>query len=296
MTAPKILIIDDDDTVLSTLTLILKRSGYEVLTSRRVTCLDLIFREEPALILLDVQMPGIDGETAAAILTRERQGIKGKIVFHSAHDASILDRMARTAGIDGFICKTAGIHELIRQVESFIGPGTGSRVRPATPVSPPRRLTPPPFEAPPRNPPAVKAEPASPSGARRILLVDSDESYLRSMRTSLRAMSVDAETTTSSFCTNQILLQKPELVVLGIEVQGISGEILASIIRSVPGLPPTMLILLVSARSEKFDTLVREGRIDAVVVRSSDWVTMAHEILQELDNFRMRIPGSVYSR
>ena len=58
----KILLIDDEKSLVYILAEILKKNGYEVVTALNgLDGLETAFREDPDLILLDVTMPGLDG-------------------------------------------------------------------------------------------------------------------------------------------------------------------------------------------------------------------------------------------
>ena len=69
MSKKKILAVDDDPSVLALLEKRLVASGYEVLTAANgQDALEIAKRELPALIILDILMPGLDGSETAARL------------------------------------------------------------------------------------------------------------------------------------------------------------------------------------------------------------------------------------
>ena len=62
MRKTKILVVDDEHLIRWSLEQNLKKQGYEVLTaSNGEEALKLVHEEQPELILLDIQMPGING-------------------------------------------------------------------------------------------------------------------------------------------------------------------------------------------------------------------------------------------
>lgn len=71
------------------------------------------------LIILDVQMPGVLGDTLAQGLRAER-GVRVPILLCSGHDEAALAERARIAHIDGYISKQAGIDAMVAQVRRIL--------------------------------------------------------------------------------------------------------------------------------------------------------------------------------
>jgi two-component system cell cycle response regulator len=69
-----ILIVDDEDDILFILKSVLSKKGYSVKEAYSgEECLEILKREEPDLIFMDIMMPGIDGwETTKKIKTDPR--------------------------------------------------------------------------------------------------------------------------------------------------------------------------------------------------------------------------------
>ena len=60
--SPKILVADDEPNIVISLEYLLKREGYTVVIARDgQEAVDAIVREQPDLVLLDIQLPGEDG-------------------------------------------------------------------------------------------------------------------------------------------------------------------------------------------------------------------------------------------
>ncbi|RYE80138.1 MAG: response regulator, partial [Oxalobacteraceae bacterium] len=95
---PKILVVNDDPASLLALTSLLEQwadeSNYEVLSARSgQDALRQVLRNDFAVILLDVNMPGMDGfETAEAIHQRPRSA-DIPIIFVTAFLADEIDRL-----------------------------------------------------------------------------------------------------------------------------------------------------------------------------------------------------------
>ena len=68
----RVLIVEDDETLLETLEYNLTRQGYETPTATDgLAALDVARQEHPDLIVLDISLPGIDGFEVCRILRRE---------------------------------------------------------------------------------------------------------------------------------------------------------------------------------------------------------------------------------
>ena len=112
-----ILVVDDDEIILSTLTLFLEDEGYAVVAaSNGKEALEHMEREHPRLILLDMKMPVMDGWAFAAAY-RERPGPHAPIiVMTAARDArSRADEIAA----DDFLAKPFDLDRLLDLVRRY---------------------------------------------------------------------------------------------------------------------------------------------------------------------------------
>ena len=82
----RILVVDDDVNLLRLLRTILIAEGFEVLTSGDgFSAIDLVAGERPDLIILDLQMPGMDGRTVYREL--RMRGLNTPVLIASAFGA-----------------------------------------------------------------------------------------------------------------------------------------------------------------------------------------------------------------
>ncbi len=111
-----ILIIDDDPAIRATVADILTSEGYAVATAiNGVDGLQWLERVEPALVLLDMRMPLMDGWGFARAL--QSRGIQVPIlVMTAAQDAR---RWANEIDAQGYVAKPFDLLELLDAVERF---------------------------------------------------------------------------------------------------------------------------------------------------------------------------------
>ena len=116
-----ILVVDDDEIILSTLALCLEDEGYAVVAaSNGKEALQRVEREHPRLILLDMKMPVMDGWAFAAAY-RERPGPHAPIiVMTAARDAR--SRAAEIAA-DGCLAKPFDLDRLLDLVRRYAAQG-----------------------------------------------------------------------------------------------------------------------------------------------------------------------------
>ena len=115
-----VLVVDDDTSILDTVTSILSGEGYDVVSAATgQEALEAVARKQPLLILLDMRMPIMDGWAVARAL--RAQGISIPIVVMTAAESA--KRWADEVGAEGYLAKPFGLDELLTIVERFRGPG-----------------------------------------------------------------------------------------------------------------------------------------------------------------------------
>src|SRR5262245_65488160 len=92
---PTVMVIDDSEIVLSVTRNVLETAGFRVLThSRPSGCVALILQEKPQLVLIDVNMPLIGGDTIAKLFGKARPNNDTIVLLYSslsaaAHEATV---------------------------------------------------------------------------------------------------------------------------------------------------------------------------------------------------------------
>ena len=121
MNPGRILIVEDNPKNLKLLRDVLRFSGYEVIEATSgEDGVRLAASEEPDLILMDLQLPGIDGAEA---LRRIRAGERTREVPVVAVTAFAMDHdreRAFASGFTGYVEKPISIRRLPQQVKDFL--------------------------------------------------------------------------------------------------------------------------------------------------------------------------------
>ena len=118
---PKILIIDDNVDRVRMTSRVLTREGYQVLTAADgETGLDMAIDERPDIILLDLGLPDVDGQTLVGWLRREPNLAGVPIVAVTAWPDDVAAQMVAAYGFDGYISKPIQFALLCEQVAAFL--------------------------------------------------------------------------------------------------------------------------------------------------------------------------------
>lgn len=109
-----VMVVDDNPTLRELIAVQLQSSGYTVVEARNGReAVDSARRECPDLILMDIQMPVMDGLDATRVIRSIRELCQMPIVAFSAYgDGEENRRAAREAGCTDYVSKTVGIIEL----------------------------------------------------------------------------------------------------------------------------------------------------------------------------------------
>lgn len=132
----KILIVEDNVANMKLATMLLRNLGHEVLGAVDAESGMMLARSElPALILMDVQLPGIDGLTATALLKRDPTTAGIPVIALTAMAMQSDREKSRVAGCDAYIAKPLRYQELYAAIEKLL-PAGQVRHSAAAPLSP----------------------------------------------------------------------------------------------------------------------------------------------------------------
>jgi len=118
---PKILVVDDEEDVVTFIKRALAMEGMEVVTAfDGLSALDTALEEEPDLIILDIMMPIMNGyEVCAQLRLQDKMQEVPIILLSSAYTTDTV-RQAKIAGGSGYIAKPFTPGELVTEIRKLL--------------------------------------------------------------------------------------------------------------------------------------------------------------------------------
>jgi CheY-like chemotaxis protein len=133
---PLVLVVDDEHVIADTLSIILEKSGFSVMTAYDgATALQLATDLNPDLLITDVMMPGMTGIELAITMTQSIP--QCKILLFSGQAATVdLLESARHEGYD-FITLTKPVHptDMLKRISECLATSEQTRTIPSSTVS-----------------------------------------------------------------------------------------------------------------------------------------------------------------
>lgn len=126
----RILIIEDNPANMKLASLLLQNAGHSVLCAVDAeTGLALARSAAPALVLMDIQLPGMDGLAATALLKRDPATAAIPVIALTALAMKSDREKSQLAGCDAYIAKPLRYQELYATIDALLaaaapaGPG-----------------------------------------------------------------------------------------------------------------------------------------------------------------------------
>lgn len=114
----KILVVDDDESIVDAIRLLLETSGYQVdTTANGKEVVPKTISYKPDIILLDVLLSGADGRTICAELKSTPSVKHIPVIMISAHPSA--EKSIREAQADAFLPKPFEVDELLELLQRF---------------------------------------------------------------------------------------------------------------------------------------------------------------------------------
>jgi two-component system cell cycle response regulator DivK len=120
----KVLLIEDNATNMAMAIFFLQSAGHTVLTATDAEGgLTLAREQQPQLILMDIQLPGMDGLQATALLKKDQATQRIPVIALTALAMKGDEQRIRAAGCDGYIAKPMRYREFLATVADQLAQG-----------------------------------------------------------------------------------------------------------------------------------------------------------------------------
>lgn len=117
----KILVIEDNAANMKLIALLLQNAGHATIRAADAeTGLALAGAEQPDLILMDIQLPGMDGLAATALLKRDPTTAAIPVIALTAMAMKADQEKTRAAGCDAYIAKPLRYQELYAAIDALL--------------------------------------------------------------------------------------------------------------------------------------------------------------------------------
>ena len=123
MPGERVLVVEDNEKSMKLFRDVLQVTGYSTLEARTgEEAIALAVEHAPALVLMDVQLPGMDGVAALARLRADDRTASIPVLALTAQAMYGAREGFLKAGFDGYLSKPVDLVELLRTVEEHCGP------------------------------------------------------------------------------------------------------------------------------------------------------------------------------
>lgn len=114
----KIALIDDDQNILTSVSMVLEEEGYEVFTyNDGISGLEGVLKEQVSLVVLDIKMPRMDGMET---LRRLREKSNVPVIFLTSKEDEIDELIGLRMGADDYIKKPFSQNLLIARIKTIL--------------------------------------------------------------------------------------------------------------------------------------------------------------------------------
>ncbi len=121
MSGPLILVVDDEKDIRDLLVFNLKREGYATVEAADgVAALDMARRHKPALILLDIMLPGMSGLDVCRELGSDRSTAKIPVIMLTARGDDVDRIVGFELGADDYVVKPFNTRELLLRLRAML--------------------------------------------------------------------------------------------------------------------------------------------------------------------------------
>lgn len=117
----RVLVVDDEDMLREGIIAILQELGYEAKgASGGELALDIISHERPDVMILDINMPGMDGNEVCEKLKSDNELKDIPVILMTATDTELLEQKVEAALAEDFIMKPFEFKELVSKIDKYL--------------------------------------------------------------------------------------------------------------------------------------------------------------------------------
>jgi two-component system cell cycle response regulator DivK len=117
----RVLVVEDNTANMTLATFLLQKAGHSVLHATDAESgLTVARREQPDLIMMDIQLPGMDGLEATVLLKQDEATRAIPVIALTALAMKGDEERIRAAGCDGYIAKPMRYQEFLATIEALL--------------------------------------------------------------------------------------------------------------------------------------------------------------------------------
>ena len=118
----RILLVDDEAHILRLTELSIRKGNYEIITARNgLEAIECVTLHKPDLVIMDVQMPGMDGLQALQILKSDPATAKIPVIVLTARGHQLTRQEAEGLGASAFLTKPFSPTQLLAETQRILG-------------------------------------------------------------------------------------------------------------------------------------------------------------------------------
>jgi DNA-binding response OmpR family regulator len=116
-----ILIVDDEPNIVIPLQFLMEQNGYSTLVAQSgEEALEMISKEKPDLVLLDIMLPGVDGFEVCEIIRLNPEWRNTRVIFLTAKGRDVDIAKGMVLGADEYITKPFSNQQIIDAVKKLL--------------------------------------------------------------------------------------------------------------------------------------------------------------------------------
>lgn len=118
---PRILIAEDEPSIVASLDFLMKHAGYETRVARDgVAALEALAEFRPHLVVLDLMLPGRSGFDVCQAIRADPATASTRVLMLTARGGANDEARGRAAGADEYVSKPFSTKDLVRRVSSLL--------------------------------------------------------------------------------------------------------------------------------------------------------------------------------